>query len=369
MRHPRRTGAMLLAAGSVIVTSLSASSPIRSSPLVSRWTVAGAFRGTPAADQATIFARTDTGGLVAVDAGSGQVRWRTALERNPGIISGGRLLLTGSLLVAGDDRIEAFDVRSGRRQWVADTEVGTGAGIQLGTAWDGLVFTGSYVSRLFAIDAASGRVRWSVRLDAASTVFSPRADDDGVVVSVGSGGSDGGGVAAFNRSGQMLWRTALDDGAMGPVLLTARTVVVADRRGVVHGVARATGQMMWTLPPVRMPGPAEDFRPLASSRGMLVVGSLSGEVVAYDLATREERWRAWPSDASVAFGLAAGEGVVWVPYVSGRVVALDLETGREKWRFGDGGEGFRWVPFARGADIVLAGIGGGLVAYRHGGID
>jgi outer membrane protein assembly factor BamB len=117
---------------------------------------------------------------------------------------------------------------------------------------------------------------------------------------------------------------------------------------------------------MRSRAPVEDFRPLATGGNTMVVGSLTGEVIAYDLATRVERWRAWPVQASIAFGLGLEDQTVWVPYVSGHVVGLDLKTGRQRWRFGDSGEGFRWLPLVRGAGVFLSGATGGLVAFRSG---
>jgi outer membrane protein assembly factor BamB len=201
-------------------------------------------------------------------------------------------------------------------------------------------------------------------------VFAPQADAAGVVATFMSFRHHAGGVAAFDRAGRLDWRVdfagAGRAGVIGPVLLMADLVLVVDRGGVIHALDRGSGATRWVVADGRARAPVEDFRPLAVSGRTLVVGSLTGEVIAYDLSTRRERWHAWPVQASVAFGLGVDDGTVWVPYVSGQVVGLDAGTGRERWRFGDQGEGFRWLPFVRGTDILLSGATGGLVALRRG---
>jgi outer membrane protein assembly factor BamB len=97
-----------------------------------------------------------------------------------------------------------------------------------------------------------------------------------------------------------------------------------------------------------------------------VAGSLSGEVVGYDLATRQEIWSAWPLQSSVAFAMTTSGTEVYVPYVTGQIVALDARDGHQLWRLGDHGEGFRWPPVVAGPTMVLSGAFGGVVALNHG---
>lgn len=335
------------------------------------WVLPGQFRGQPAWYRGRVFARTAGGQIVSADANSGLVHWRTPLTTTPGFVSGGRLVVSDDVVVGGDDRVEGISWNDGARIWTARTQSGAGAGVQLGDVSGGLVFTGSYVSRLYAFDLRTGQTRWSAELVAGgdSLVFGPRVDAEGVVATFASFRDRAGGVAAFDVSGRRVWRTdvASGGGIVGPACLAGELVLVADRAGVIHALDRSSGEVRWSLTDRRARAPAEDFRPLAASGQTVVVGSLTGEVVAYDLATHVERWRAWPVEASIAFGLSLRDHIVWIPYVSGLIVGLELTTGRLRWRFGDSGEGFRWVPLVHGPDIFLSGATGGLVALRMGG--
>lgn len=366
------------AISAVVLLGVSMSASVALVPSVSEssakvlWVAPGTFRGVPIWYRGRIFARTTTGVVVALDEGTGGVQWRSPMAAAPGFVAGGRLAVSNDVVMAGDDDVEGFDWSRGTRLWTAGIGAGAGAGIQLGGVAGEILFTGSYVSRLFAIDVRTGALRWSADFGSGgdATVFAPRADDEGVVATFTSFRDHAGGVAAFDPAGRMLWRTPLNDtvrpGVIGPALLAGDLVLAVDRAGVIHALDRRSGHIRWTLADTRSRAPAEDFRPLVTRGQTMVAGSLTGELIAYDLATRVERWRAWPVQASIAFGLCADDRTVWVPYVSGHVVGLDLATGRQRWRFGDSGEGFRWLPLVHGADVFLSGAIGGLVALRRG---
>jgi outer membrane protein assembly factor BamB len=117
--------------------------------------------------------------------------------------------------------------------------------------------------------------------------------------------------------------------------------VAGSQDGTLVGIDPRSGALRWVIPAlrVRLDGRdmgAQDFRPVARAADTLVAGSLTGQVVAYDLGTRQQRWRVAPVAASVAFGLAADRTVVYVPYLSGDLVALDMRDGSERWRTGAG---------------------------------
>jgi outer membrane protein assembly factor BamB len=355
--------------------SVASVSSVSASHLRLLWVSPGRFRGVPVWYRDRVFARTTDGCVVSVNAASGVVQWRSPMTAAPGFVAGGRLAVAGEVVMAGDDGVEGFEWGAGRRLWTAAIGAGAGAGVQLGSAAGGLVYAGSYVSQLFAIDTRTGRLRWSadLGLGGEATVFAPKADASGVVATFTSFREHAGGVVAFDPGGHLMWRTALGGptrpGVIGPALLAGDLAVAVDREGGIHALDRLSGAERWTMTDIRGRAQTEDFRPLASVANTLVVGSLTGEVIAYELATRAERWRAWPVQASIAFGLGIDAQTVWVPYVSGQVVGLDLITGRQRWRFGDSGEGFRWVPALFGEDVFLSGALGGLVAMRTGGGD
>jgi outer membrane protein assembly factor BamB len=331
-----------------------------------------AARGTPAVSDSLVFVRTPAHGLAAFDLATGARRWTTRVGATPGLVSGTQIAVSDRFVLTGDDDVEAFEVGGGRRVWRSSGDAGVAAalGIYLGDISGGLLFTGSSSGRLFGIDVATGVVAWSlpVSTDGRTTVFAPAVEHDDVAGTYTSFTSPAaGGVVMLDRRGRLRWQTTLHGmvqasvGVIGTPVLAGSFVLASTRDGAIHALDRATGVLRWSLPPLRRDG--EDFRPLIVARQTLVAGSLSGEIVAYDLATRRERWRTWPMETSVAFGLTADGDDVYVPYLSGHMVALRLEDGRERWRTGGRADGFRWKPVVRGAHVLAGGAGAGLVAW------
>ena len=96
----------------------------------------------------------------------------------------------------------------------------------------------------------------------------------------------------------------------------------------------------------------------------LIAGSLTGRVTAYDLATRQERWRRVPITASIVFGIATDEHTVYVPYLSGPLVALGVEDGVERWRTGPDTSEFSWKPLITAGRLLAASSAAGFFAFR-----
>jgi outer membrane protein assembly factor BamB len=179
----------------------------------------------------------------------------------------------------------------------------------------------------------------------------------------------GGLVVADIRTGRVRWQRAVPGslGASGNPVFAGDAVVVASRDGTIHAFSSGRGTPLWTLPKVEALAGEQDYRPLAVSGRTLVAGSLSGEVVAYDLLTRQVRWRRTPTVASVAFNITAASGVVFVPYFSNRIVAFRVRDGTELWRLGGGPLQFRWLPLVDGPLLFTSGSES-FSLFRHDGL-
>jgi outer membrane protein assembly factor BamB len=142
-------------------------------------------------------------------------------------------------------------------------------------------------------------------------------------------------------------------------------VLAADQDGNVHAFDRHSGASRWLLPSASStPWNGPDFRPLALSGQLLIAGSLTGGVTAYDLATRRERWRRTPMAASIVFGIAADDRAVYVPYLAGRLIALEADTGDERWRTSPDASGFSWKPLLVAGRLLAASSSTGFFAFR-----
>jgi outer membrane protein assembly factor BamB len=383
-------------AAGLSVMAVSSSVAQRSVPSPTRepfalWRVEEEGRGRPAIESATAYFLSKRHTVFALDAATGSARWKQGTGEPGDATLGSAVTIAGSVIVAGDYNLVAFDRTTGAQRWRFVPALGYAPGIYLGESSGGLVFAGSPAGRLYAIASETGNAVWSATVggDPDSTMFKPVTD--GRVVAVGYktfGVPSTGGVALLEvATGRQLWRTVfpraadplLGTGSAGGPIIADPVIVASAGDGTVYGFNRSSGAIEWTVPPIdRIPsilrGPlplpetstSPDYRPLVQRGQTLVVGSLKGDVVAYDLATRRERWRYLDeANGSVAFAIESDDLLVYVPFVSGRQIALSLSNGAVRWRTPNLTDGFSWPAAYSGGRVFMAGAKGGFVAFRR----
>ena len=350
------------------------------------WTVDGAAVGSPATADSSAYFLSKSHEVLAIDAASGHIRWRQPTNESGYGGTGSSVVVSGSVVVAGDYNLLAFDRRSGVLRWrfVPTDGYGPGFYLSFSATADGVVYAGSPSGRFYAVDAESGRLRWStvVAADGKTTVFPPRFQ--GTVVAAGFtefvAPNRGGLVVLDTRTGRILWKRAFPqpsdrslsvNWAGGPVFAND-LVIASSGDGVVHAFDTASGEERWAIPALSgrignpIISPDRDFRGLAVSGQLLVSGSLTGTIVAYDLATRTERWRHLAERlGSVMFRIEASNEVVYVPFAGGTLVALRADDGIEQWRVGDWMASLLWPPAFWNDLIIVSGAVDGFSAFRR----
>jgi outer membrane protein assembly factor BamB len=354
----------------LIPASAAAGAPDTTSPRLV-WQVVEPARGIPARDAQSAYFLTQRHELVAASVTSGRIRWRVPMDSTAETF-GSRVVVRGDVVVAGDYDLMGVDRRTGRPVWTFTAADGGGSGMHLGESSEDLVFSGSLAGSLHAVSITTGRPRWSIRVGhrSTTTVYSPVAHGGLVAASFTDFGPvpAGGLVVADAGTGRVRWQRAVPGsvGASGNPVFAGDAVVVASREGTIHAFSRGSGTPLWTLSKVDVLADEQDYRPLAVTGGTLLAGSLSGEVVAYDLLTRRVRWRRTPAVASVAFSIGAANEVVYVPYLSNHLVALRVRDGAELWRLGGGAMQFRWLPLVDGPLLFASGAQSFLLFRHHG---
>ncbi len=203
------------------------------------------------------------------------------------------------------------------------------------TVVDGTVYVGDWSGTMYAVDAATGTLRWSVRTPPAPTAaFGPivssaavaDVDVDGVTRRLVVFGSGPRVVALDARDGSTVWMASLGTGAPDDPTEVESSPVIWD--GVVYV--------------------GKDVHDHLSTAGDPPRGGL----VALDAATGEQRWffdpmqggpagcdsvwssptlDPWRHQVYVATGNCPAD-VAWTPYVEA-VTAVDLDTGAPRWSF------------------------------------
>ena len=249
----------------------------------------------PVSDGARVYAMDARAGVTATTLGGGAV-WRRSLvpagERAVDA-SGGGLAVAGGTLYAttGYGELHAIDAATGGTRWVQRLDAPLTSPKPVGD----LVYIVSRDARAWAIDVASGRIRWEVPAapSAAVSATAPAAavTDRLAIFPYGSGEL----IAASRETGIRVWGAT-----------------VSGRRGGVayNDIGDITGD------------------PVVKD-GRVIAGTTAGRIVALDLATGARLWTA--RDGAVS-PLAAAGGSVFAVTDRAQLVRLDAATGATIWR-------------------------------------
>jgi outer membrane protein assembly factor BamB len=329
-------------------------------------------RSSPTVAANVVYIGSSDGGLYALDSKTGRLKWKYAA----GAPVTSTPLVTDGLVVftAHDGSIHALAVATGRRRW----RVATGAerpqfwGHESEDTWTSsptpagnLVLVGSGDGSLYALELATGRVRWKGQTGGRIR-SSPAVRGDLAVV-----GSADGKVYGFDlASGRERWRfetngVTLKSDTFGYDRKTVQSspviagdlVVVGARDGYMYGLELATGRQRWVV----------DHKiswincSPAIADGMVYTGSSDGQFAqAVDLATGQERWR--HNDLGVIWSSPAVAGpTVYVASTRGLLYALDRASGKEQWSF-SGGAGFFSSPVIAGNLLIIGSNDGWIYA-------
>ena len=282
--------------------------------------------------------------------------------------------VAGSTVYVGsnDRHLYALDQASGRVRWSFDAKSAIASSPAV--AGDLVAFT-SADGHLFAVDAGTGRVRW--RLATGPTVPFPWGYEsgdlwtsspvfaDGVVL---AGAGDGYLYAVDAGSGKMRWRLQTAGRIRSSPAVTGGTVFVGSADGRFYAADLRSGRERWHFDTEGHALESRKFgfdrRTIQSSPAiagdLVLFGARDGFLYALDRDTGRERWRYDYKVSWVNGSPAVADGVVYVGTSDAAFVhALDLATGKERWRFAT--KGIVWSSVAVAGDAVLVGEGGGLL--------
>jgi outer membrane protein assembly factor BamB/TolB-like protein/DNA-binding winged helix-turn-helix (wHTH) protein len=230
------------------------------------------WSGAELMDDVMVFASRD-GRLYGADASSGVERWRVDLNQP---ISAPIVRLGERLVVMAEDGTVAVVDGLGNEFWRRRPLVSNGAALAVA---EDLVLVGGDGGELAALDPTSGRELWTWHGGGGITGLA--AGGDTVVVSR----FDGAVSALRPVDGGERWTVTLSDWLRAPAVVDDGIAYVANPSGSVVALDLATGGEVWR---------AQVSAPHALSRwrDRLVVGSASaGMAVVLDRTTGDEVWR------------------------------------------------------------------------------
>ncbi len=299
-----------------------------------RFSTGGGISSSPAVTAGSVFFSSRDGFLYAIDTRTGKQRWRFRLGKDLGehnywdyylsspIVSG-KTLFTGS----GDGHVHALDIRNGNVRW----SFATGARVRATPALSGdKVVFGTMNGYVYAVSAQDGTQRWKFATQGASNKFEDNGNDttsisaspsisDGVVT---VGGRDGFAYGINLADGSLRWRTTHDGSSW--ILATAiedGTVYIASGSAlVVQAADLKTGAEKW-----RHKTGGAVFSSLTIAGDVLYFADLAGNIEAVDKASGARRWIYSLADRVFSTPVVA-DGVVYCGADDGTLTALDGST-------------------------------------------
>ncbi len=285
-----------------------------------RWRVrtGGPVASSPAVDGGRVFFGSYDGRFQAVDEKTGALLWRftTGGERrfearglhglqpkhqtyadpydvylsSPAVAAG--TVYFGS----GDGHVYALEAASGALRWKVDTGEVVHASPAVA---EGTVFVGNWASRLYAFDARTGAERWRFQAGTDDLIhnqvgFQSSPAVAGGVVYVGC--RDSNLYAVDAATGRERWRFSTGNSwvVSSPAVAGGRVYFATSDSSLVHALDAASGKPVW-----QQQSTAYHFASPSVAGDTLFLGVLNGTLEARDAATGALRWD-WRTEASQA---------------------------------------------------------------------
>ena len=235
------------------------------------------------------------------------------------------------------DRIAAYDIVSGERQWLV-----TARPQMPPIAGDGLLFLVE-PDALTALNAVDGSVAWQLPF-AEKLAVVPVWDNGWLVLATAIGE-----VLAFRATdGHLVWRQRFESPAHAPPALVADRVYVPAENGRILALQVETGERLWER---RLGGAVAD---IVAFDERIYAGSADNFFYCVMAKDGRVAWR-WRTGADITGRPIADDDRVYFVSLDNVLRALDLKSGAQQW--------MRplplrpaWGPAKAGTTIVVAGL-------------
>jgi outer membrane protein assembly factor BamB len=249
--------------------------------------------------------------------------------------------------------VVAWDAATGRELWRFDAAAVETSPLLVGK----LLYFGSWDGTFYALNARTGKVRWTFH--ASASITSSPAYDSGTVFA----GTDDGHVLALDAlTGKLLWEAA-SFSRFGrreyfyatPSVAYGR-VYIGNADGTLYAFGAKSGRLLWA----HRAG-TYVYTAAAVWHQMIYVGTWDGYFSAFDAATGDLRWR-HDATGGISGAPTVMAGLVYYSTFGKftnshqrhvedgplRTYALDARTGKPVWQFPDG----QYSPVVADADRV-----------------
>jgi outer membrane protein assembly factor BamB len=190
---------------------------------------------------------------------------------------------------------------------------------------DGTVYFGSENGILYALDAATGALKWTYPTGNTIARSHPSVANGIVYI-----GSYTGYVYAINAAtGQEVWKYDTGDKVRGCPAVVDGTVYVGSASDTMYALDAATGALKWSF----LTSPAGDIRcSPAVADGKVYFGNQDDQVFCLDATTGQKIWN-YTTGGDVFSSPAVAYGLVYIGSDDYTVYALNMTTGKQVWNY------------------------------------
>ncbi len=202
---------------------------------------------SPLIDRGRLFFGSQNGTVYALNDRNGSVIWtyhaRGSVKASP--------TLADSVLYFGDysGRLQAISEQTGRPLWVSKSEgalLGSGTFYSTAALVYGRVFLGNTDGRIYAYDAATGKLDWAVQTGAYVYASPAVTNAPGLGPTIYIGSYNGIFYALNARSGHISWQFNAHGRISGSATIIGRTVYFADLgHHRTYGLGISTGRVLF----------------------------------------------------------------------------------------------------------------------------
>ncbi len=207
------------------------------------WTLKGApvEAGLLYAENTLIAVNSEAEGI-ALDARTGEERWRKSLGEQTTVLSTPLVLDDHLFVIEEMGKIFCLNFENGSLLW----ERALGSPVYNTASSDGAsLFIPTTRGRLFSVDGKNGKINWTYAVPDTTVRFTAPAyarEDNRIIVSATSGD-----VRSIDAAtGEVVWTTSLDGAINAAPLITDNTIYVGTMRKNLHALDRQTGIDVWS---------------------------------------------------------------------------------------------------------------------------
>jgi outer membrane protein assembly factor BamB len=326
-----------------------------SQPLTERWLYPSnsTTNLTLTADDGHIYLPLASGLLISLNAGDGQLIWKTdiggELSSSPAADELGVYVAseTGGQRIPSraNGALRALGREGGITLWMRTLPMPIQGGL---IANENNVYGGSSDGRVYAIKKRSGDIVWVMQHSA------PFASQPAIFGSRLYIGSDDGSLFSLDKfTGKVLWRYRTRGAIHGKAVVMDGLIYFGSTDGYVYALKEMDGRLRWR----RRTGASVQTVAYAQS-GLLAV-SLDNFVYCLSFGNGDQLWKRQLAGRIAAEPLTSSDGALFTPLSSTTGVVLDLRDGRQ----------INSLPIGEDNSITAAPVAAGkllLITTRHG---